>query len=163
MIAMAQGCQWHRRCRMGRRDNAATTPPLATIAARLFCVNPAGIFFLAAFFESLFAMLTFAGHAFVTKGRYFECLLHSEGGVADYARGVSRGRRSGGCGALLMVVAKLQLTILALLPSSLPILHNYGQWQWTVEAAVDNNGCGGSNGRQRWWWWMTAVVEDNSS
>ncbi len=73
-------------------------------------------------------MLTFVGHAFVTRGRYFDCLLRSKGGVADYARGVSRGGMSNGCGALLMVVAKLLLAIVALLPSSLPILSNYRQW-----------------------------------
>ncbi len=83
----------------------------------------------------------------------------ARGGVADYARGVSRGGRSGGCGALLMVVAKLLLAIVALLPSSLPILYNYGRWQWTMEAAVDDNGCGGGVGQLLWWRWMTAVVD----
>ncbi len=43
-------------------------------------------------------------------------------------------------GTLLMVMGKLLLAIIALLPSSLPILHNYGWWQWTMEAAVDNDG-----------------------
>jgi hypothetical protein len=92
-------------------------------------------------------MLMFTGHAFVSREQYFDRILRSKRGVADYARGVSRGGRSGRCGALLMVVAKLLLAIIALLPSSLPILHNYGQWQWTMEAAVDDDGCGSGNGR----------------
>ncbi len=128
---------------------------------RLFCVNPAGIFFSAAFSKSLIAMLTFAGHAFVARGRYFDCLLRSERGVADYAREVSRGGRSGGCGALLMVVAKLLLSIVELVPSSLPILHNYGWWQWKMEAAVDNDDCGGGGGRRLLWRWTTAAVDDD--
>jgi hypothetical protein len=132
-----------------------------TIAARLFCVYHSGIFFSAAFSESLFALLTFAGHAFVARGRYFDRLLRSEGGVADYARGVSRGGRSGGCGALLMVVANLLLAIFALLPSSLLILQNYGRWQWTMEAAVDDDGCGGGSGRLLWWRCTTTAVDDN--
>ncbi len=85
----------------------------------------------------------------------------ARGGVADYARGVSRGGRSGRCGALLMVVAKLLLAIVALLPSSLPILHNYRGWQWTMEAAVDNVGCGSGGGPRLWWRWMTAAVDDD--
>jgi hypothetical protein len=72
------------------------------------------------------------------------------------------GGRSGGCSALLIVVGKLVLTIVAfLLPSSLPIFHNYGHWQWTMEAAVKDDGCGGGGGQQLWWWWMTAAVDDN--
>ncbi len=47
---------------------------------------------------------------------------------------------------MLMVVAKLLLAIVALLPSSLPILHNYGRWQWTMEAVVDDDGCVGGGG-----------------
>jgi hypothetical protein len=89
-------------------------------------------------------MLTFLGHALIARGQYFDCLLRNKGGVADYARGISLGGRSSGCGALLMVVAKLLFAIVTLLPSSLSILHNYRWLQWTMEAAVDNNGCGGS-------------------
>jgi hypothetical protein len=60
-----------------------------------------------------------------------------------------------------MVVAKLLIAIVALLPSSLPILHNYGRWQWTMEAAVDDDGCGGGGGRRLWWQWTTAAVDDD--
>jgi hypothetical protein len=70
----------------------------------------------------------------------------ARGGAADNARGVSLEGRSGGCSTLLMVVGKLLLTILALLPSSLPILHNYRWWQRTIEAAVENKGFGIGSG-----------------
>jgi hypothetical protein len=139
----------------------AQKPPLATIAARLFCVNPAGVFFSAAYSESLFAMLTFAGHAFVARGRYFDRLLRSEGGGGRRCERGIMGGRSGGCGALLMEVGKLLLAIVALLPSSLPILHNYGRWRWIMEAVVDDDGCGGGVGRRLWWRWTTAVVDDD--
>jgi phosphatidylinositol glycan class V len=52
---------------------------LATLAARLFCLNPAGVFFSAAYSESLFAMLTFAGHAVVARGRCCSNRLPSRG------------------------------------------------------------------------------------
>jgi hypothetical protein len=46
-------------------------------------VNPAGVFFLAAYSESLFAMLTLMGHAFIARGWYFDCFLRSKGRVAE--------------------------------------------------------------------------------
>ena len=43
---------------------------LAQTTAQLFCINPAGVFFVASYSESLFAMLTFTGHAIYAKGQY---------------------------------------------------------------------------------------------
>lgn len=43
---------------------------ISKTAAELFCVNPAGVFFTSAYSESLFAMLTFAGHAIAARGLY---------------------------------------------------------------------------------------------
>jgi hypothetical protein len=75
---------------------------LATTTARLFCFNPAGVFFSAAYSESLFSMLTFAGHAFVARGRYYDRLLRiCEEGVVDdddddeVSRELREGERSG--------------------------------------------------------------------
>jgi hypothetical protein len=68
-------------------------PPLTTIAAQLFCVNPTRVFFLAAFSKLLFAMLTFAGHAFIARGRYFNRLLQSKGGGGRLCkRGITGGK-----------------------------------------------------------------------
>lgn len=44
---------------------------IAKTTAQLFCINPAGVFFTSAYSESMFAMLTFAGHAIATKGQYY--------------------------------------------------------------------------------------------
>lgn len=43
---------------------------LAHTTSQLFCINPAGVFFIATYSESLFAMLTFTGHAIYAKGQY---------------------------------------------------------------------------------------------
>eukprot|EP00581_Thalassiosira_minuscula_P002432 CAMPEP_0183734762 /NCGR_PEP_ID=MMETSP0737-20130205/44736_1 /TAXON_ID=385413 /ORGANISM="Thalassiosira miniscula, Strain CCMP1093" /LENGTH=371 /DNA_ID=CAMNT_0025968343 /DNA_START=60 /DNA_END=1172 /DNA_ORIENTATION=+ len=42
---------------------------LAKTTAQLFCINPAGVFFTTAYSESIFAMLTFAGHAIFVRGQ----------------------------------------------------------------------------------------------
>ncbi|KAL3809678.1 hypothetical protein ACHAXA_004229 [Cyclostephanos tholiformis] len=93
LSSMDQGAQWY-------DDDNDDDRLLATTAALLFCVNPAGVFFSAAYSESLFSMLTFAGHAFVARGRYYDRLLQmGEEVVVDDdndARGTSRERRTRG-------------------------------------------------------------------
>lgn len=44
---------------------------ISKTTAELFCVNPAGVFFASAYSESVFAMLTFAGHAIAARGMYY--------------------------------------------------------------------------------------------
>jgi hypothetical protein len=70
---------------VGDDDDGDDDRLLAMTTARLFCFNPAGVFFSAAYSESLFSMLTFAGHAFVARGRYYDRLLRicEEGVVVD--------------------------------------------------------------------------------
>ncbi len=48
---------------------------IAKTTAELFCVNPAGVFFTSAYSESVFAMLTFAGHAIAARGMYYNASL----------------------------------------------------------------------------------------
>ena len=43
---------------------------IAQRTCQIFCLNPAGVFFTAAYSESLFSALTFAGHAIIARGRY---------------------------------------------------------------------------------------------
>lgn len=43
---------------------------IAKTTAQLFCINPGGVFFTSAYSESMFAMLTFVGHAIAAKGQY---------------------------------------------------------------------------------------------
>ena len=59
-------------------DEEASHCPLTETPTRLFVINPAGVFSSAANFESLFAMLTFAGHA-ITAGRQCrQCRLQKQ-------------------------------------------------------------------------------------
>jgi phosphatidylinositol glycan class V len=44
---------------------------IAKMVAMAFCINPAGVFFTAAYSEAIFAMLNFTGYAIAAKGRYF--------------------------------------------------------------------------------------------
>ena len=46
---------------------------LAFRAAQLFCVNPASIFFSAAYSESLYSFLTFTGLSYLESGYFFKC------------------------------------------------------------------------------------------
>lgn len=48
---------------------------ISKTTAELFCVNPAGVFFTSAYSESVFAMLTFAGHAIAARGMYYNASL----------------------------------------------------------------------------------------
>lgn len=57
------------------KHDASSIHTLATTAAQLFCFNPAGVFFTTAYSESIFAMLTFGGHAIVTRGQYYQCYM----------------------------------------------------------------------------------------
>ena len=43
---------------------------LSELTASIFCLNPAGVFFTAAYSESTFTFLTFGGHALAARGRF---------------------------------------------------------------------------------------------
>eukprot|EP00956_Cyclotella_meneghiniana_P023290 scaffold45117_cov32-Cyclotella_meneghiniana.AAC.2 len=47
---------------------------ISKMVAYAFCLNPAGVFFTAAYSESIFAMLTFLGLAIAVRGRYYKYL-----------------------------------------------------------------------------------------
>ena len=47
---------------------------ISKMVACAFCLNPAGVFFTAAYSESIFAMLTFLGLAIAVRGRYYKYL-----------------------------------------------------------------------------------------
>lgn len=53
------------------RDIAKTT-------SELFCINPAGVFFTSAYSESVFAMLTFVGHAVAVRGLFYSESVHAD-------------------------------------------------------------------------------------
>ncbi|KAL9188066.1 hypothetical protein ACHAXT_006444 [Thalassiosira profunda] len=50
-------------------DDGALQRQLAKTTALLFYINPAGVFFTASYSESIFAMLTFAGHAIFASNK----------------------------------------------------------------------------------------------
>ena len=59
-------------------DDKASHRPLTETPTRLFVINPAGVFSAAANFVSLFATMTFAGHA-ITAGRQCrQCRLQKQ-------------------------------------------------------------------------------------
>ena len=68
------------------REGQSTSIPMkdcetiSKLVAMAFCFNPAGVFFTVAYSESIFAMLTFTGHAVAAKGRYLrhEAILHPQ-------------------------------------------------------------------------------------
>merc|ERR1719253_164613 len=62
---------------------------IAKTTAQLFCINPAGVFFTAAYSEAVFAMLTFAGHAIAARQQYYQCCRR--GGIA-HKMGLREGR-----------------------------------------------------------------------
>ena len=54
-------------------DDEASHRPLTETPTRLFVIYPAGVFAAAANFESLFAILTFGGHANTAGRRCRQC------------------------------------------------------------------------------------------
>jgi len=62
---------------------------ISKTTAELFCVNPAGVFFTSAYSESVFAMLTFGGHALAARGLYYNASSKMRNSSSNRSRLVS--------------------------------------------------------------------------
>lgn len=68
--------------------NSQNCETISKIVAMAFCLNPAGVFFTAAYSESIFAMLTFSGYAIAVKGCYFNHKAMSHPSVVNRCQSI---------------------------------------------------------------------------